>query len=372
MSEHMRPRVWCIVSNSELIEHIAILGDMFRKEQCEVVYVASELPSHFPLNLSKALEVIIGFDTGASEIIKLSPESVVDVQNTDIVIPQTPYLDDHLPQWMLRTFAQARWLCSPYGYTVRQGDEIASVMDERFSMYFTQSGNYFTASQLSVLRDRGAHVVSVGHPSMHRLYKNQLADIATKRVGADKPIVAMQFHWTQEFCSLNLSIELLKHCAYWMSENYQSPLVIESHSLLGLFDGYHPPPGYLVAEVGSVRDEIENLLDEGVIVPSSADFLTLAGAVDVVIADGQSMIAFAAAAGAAVLVPRIANARDLNPEINSLPNVARHDPTDVPTSLELISSLVVRLRRLQPRPTYFQALGLVIDKNPVQVLLSRL
>lgn len=367
-----RGRVWCIVINSDLAEHLAILGNMFRKEQFEVVYVAPELTSDFPLDVRRALELIAKFDDGATEIFNLSPESSFNASDLDIVVPQTPYLDDHLPQWLLRNFARARWLCSPYGYTVREADEIASVMDERFSVYFTQSVEYFSASQLRALRARGADVISVGHPSMHRLWENQLAKIATESEKHDKPTVAMQFHWTQEFCSLDLSIDLLKECAYWLFEDYGLPLLIESHSLLGLFNDYRPPGGYSVAEVGKAREEIMTLLEEGAIVPSSANFIELAGSVDVVMADGQSMIAFAAAAGASVSVPQLANARELNPEIQALPNVHRHNPTDVSGSLELIRSLVLQTRNLESRPTYFQALGLVIDKNPVQELMKRL
>lgn len=369
--ERIRTKVWLLISNSGHVDHLAILGAMFREENFEVLYAVAETGSGFPFDVMEALSVIKEYDSGVFEIRILSATSFVDVSTFDIIVPQTPYLDDHLPQWMVEKFAKGRWLCSPYGYAVRQKDEISSVMDERFSFYFAQDNNYFTAGQLDSLTRRGARVVSVGHPSMHWLRQNEVA-ISKSRVGGNqKPIVAMQFHWTKEFCSLNLSLDLLRTTAGWLFQNFGMPLIVESHSLLGLFDGYRAPSGYAVAEVGEARLEIQNLMRRGIVVESSYSFMSLVRDVDVIVADGQSTIAFAAAAGAAVSVPEIATARDLNPEIAALPNVHRHNPTNVSDSLELVKWLIEQIQSRQTRPSYFQALGLEGRKNPVQELLGR-
>lgn len=363
---------WLIITNSSIAEHVAVVGSMLRAEGLNVVYVVPDDQGGLPFKQSEALRTIASFDAGFESVTFCCSDDEMSVQKDDILISQTPYLDDHYPEWLWSKFSSATWVFSPYGYSVRPELFISSITDLRFSWYLLQSEAYARRHRRAFGEALLSRVVSTGHPSMCWLRNQQRGSSDAVGQGGEGPMVAFQFHWTRELCSLHQSIELVQDVGQFVMKEFGQPIYVTAHPLLGLFNDYDPPFGYEVAEISAVREALNEVIALGNVIVWHRPLLNLCRDVDVLISDGESIIAFGAAVGATVSVPQMPESRDLTPEIAALPNVHRHDPTDPRASLQSIQQLIKQTQTRRSRPTYFHALGLTEGRNPIQELLRRM
>ena len=363
---------WIVITNSSIAEHVAVVGSMFRAEGVDVVYLVPNDLVGLPFKHSELVKTLATFDAGFESITFCSSDGDVQVQEHDILITQTPYLDDHYPEWLWSKFSSTACVFSPYGYSIRPELFISSITDSRFSWHLLQSEAYGRRYRRELGGAMLSRAVITGHPSMWWLRNQQGGRSDAVGQGGEGPMVAFQFHWTRELCSLHQSIELVQDVGQFVMKEFGQPIYVTAHPLLGLFNDYDPPFGYEVAEISAVREALNEVIALGNVIVWHRPLLNLCRDVDVLISDGESIIAFGAAAGAAVSVPQMPESRDLNPEIAALPNVHRHDPTDPRASLQSIQQLIKQTQTRRSRPTYFHALGLVEGRNPIQELLSRM
>jgi hypothetical protein len=351
-----------LVSNTAIAEQVCTVVKMLDSLGGESTFLLPDDPSEYFGSASKLRSAI--------DQAGLSAETVFVNDNSDlrflkdaVVIPQTQYLDDHLPNFLLTELREGQCFYAPYGYCVRTVehmiDQIAD--DTRFGGGLVPQAEHHGR----LLLQSGFSLV--GHPKIF-----EIAQFSQRsNTSAPHPRVGLHLHWTAQYCSLTYSIGLIEQLSLQFMEKFGFPLMLLNHPFLHGF-GIEVPIDYSAfTEVDSLS-RLRALIDKGLLLHDGSTPLNeLLPTFDLIISDGQSLIAFAAATGVHVAVPELPTSAPLTQRIMSLPNVTQFNPLDHETSLGTFWEIIGSRISSNPTETYFHHFDVDPKRSPIDLWLQR-
>ena len=351
-----------LVSNTAIAEQVCTVVKMLDSLGGETIFVLPDNPSEYFGSSSKLRSAI--------DQAGLSAETVLVNDNSDlrflkdaVVIPQTQYLDDHLPNFLRTELREGQCFYTPYGYCVRTLEQMIDQIadDTRFGGGLVPQAEHHER----LLVKNGFSLV--GHPKIF-----EIAHFShTSNTSAPRPRVGLHLHWTAQYCSLTYSIGLIEQLSLQFIEKFGFPLMLLNHPFLHGF-GIEVPIAYSAfTEVDSLS-RLRALIDNGLLLheeraPLSESLPTF----DLIISDGQSLIAFAAATGVHVAVPELPNSAPLTQRIMSLPNVTQFNPLDHETSTRTFWEIIGSRTSSSPKETYFHHFDIDPERSPIDLWLRR-
>lgn len=345
-----------LVSNTAIADQVCILIKELDALGGETTFVLPADSSDYFGSPDQLLRTMKQFDVHA-ETVTINKHSDLRILKDAVVIPQTQYLDDHVPNFLRTQLREGQCLYTPYGYCVRTVeymiDQIAD--DTRFGGGLVPQTEHYHR----LLAKSGFSLV--GHPTIFEISQASNTSAPRTRVG-------LHLHWTAQYCSLAYSIGLIEQLSLQFMEKFGFPLTLLNHPFLHGF-GIEVPIAYSAFTEADSLSRLRALIDNGLLLhdgysPLSESLPTF----DLIISDGQSLIAFAAAAGVHVAVPELSNSSPLTQRIKSLPNVTQFNPLDLETSMGKLWEIIDSSNR---KETYFHHFDVDPERSPIDLWLQR-
>lgn len=296
-------------------------------------------------------------------------DAVVTIEETtdfsflddSIILPQTQYLDQYTPDYFLQHVRDGQCLYTPYGYCMRQVDPMMGVIatDPRFGGGIIPQIEHF---KKSLHRRRFVHT---GHTLIWALSNQRNpTDIG--------PTVCWQFHWTEQQCSLAESIDLLEKFANRFHDRFGSQVLLRTHPFLqGV--GFEVPIEYSAFRNPQVVDRLRGLVSDGVVVVDKSLLSHSLPTYDLLIADGASIIAYAAALGTHISTPTNSPENPFLPRITALPHFTRHEPRQVDACMKHFMEIIEsQFDNNEAKKTYFNHFEVSPHLSPVEKYLNQI
>lgn len=349
-----------LVSNTAILEQVCIVVKALDAIAGETTFLLPTDPSNYfgPASTLHLTNEHLGLN---AQTVLVDENSDLRFLNDAVIIPQTQYLNDHIPEYLLKQIRQEQCLYTPYGYSVRTIEDTISriAQDARFGGGLIPQTEHYGKL---LARDRFS---LVGHSMIFEIAQS----LRRSQTPSPRPRVGLHLHWTEQYCSLSYSMNLIEQFALQFSEKFGFPLKLLNHPFLHRF-GIEVPDTYSAFREVDPLLRLKKLINDGLLVnDGSASLSDSLQTFDLIISDGQSLIAFAAAAGVHMAIPELPTSSPLIRRIESLPNVTQFDPLDHESSMRTLWEIIDSSLSIDTKPTYFHHFHVDPERSPIDVWL---